>query len=490
MDQEQESAYFKDVDPKALEKAKGLVTDHFKVKTFTNLKEKIIASLTRENLFLPFGLDLLNYDIIWTHNMFKDAPAATDGINIYVNLDHPIYIKQATAGVTVHQSLMHDLLHEDCHILFEHRLRMGSRDPELWNIACDYMIELFLINVEEEFKSQNQGTNIINMNLKNWPADTLLMDEDFANMLEEEIYDHLKDNCKYTKKESFVNLSEIMTDTGQDPDSIPGSGDLKVKITEVEFTHKGKKHKTTNVEFPDIQKMKGDDEEAAEKEGDRIKLAAQMMQSTLTKGVGSAEFRKFLGKLFNVKVDAMKILRDSIASALQKSHELSWGKPRISWLANPTTMPYMPDFTDEEKYGVAVFTVDESGSMSDDDIKKAITVLVKLKEHYKGIYVIKHDDNVSWDMFYEDPEDVDIPELLKRRRCGGTSHADAYKRVMKFQKDHPDDMISIVVACTDMCSDLQTSQHILPSSIPRVYLVNERNYMEVDGLIGKIVKVQ
>lgn len=57
---------------------------------------------------------------------------ATDGREMYFNVDFVNKITQAevTFGIA------HDVLH----IALEHHLRMGSRDPKLWNIATDYVI--------------------------------------------------------------------------------------------------------------------------------------------------------------------------------------------------------------------------------------------------------------------------------------------------------------------------------------------------------------
>lgn len=59
--------------------------------------------------------------------------AATDGINIYYNkkwFDEVLTVSEV-AGVIVHEVL---------HIIWLHPLRRGHRDPMLWNIATDYVI--------------------------------------------------------------------------------------------------------------------------------------------------------------------------------------------------------------------------------------------------------------------------------------------------------------------------------------------------------------
>lgn len=62
--------------------------------------------------------------------------AATDGKTIYYN---PEYLKSLS---TEEQTFI--FAHEVCHIAFNHILRSEGKDPELWNIATDAVINQFL----------------------------------------------------------------------------------------------------------------------------------------------------------------------------------------------------------------------------------------------------------------------------------------------------------------------------------------------------------
>lgn len=57
---------------------------------------------------------------------------ATDGRRIFFN---PEFVRQCTE-----KELMGTLIHETLHIAYFHHCRMGARDQELWNIACDLAI--------------------------------------------------------------------------------------------------------------------------------------------------------------------------------------------------------------------------------------------------------------------------------------------------------------------------------------------------------------
>ena len=70
-----------------------------------------------------------------------DIPTmCTDGKTILWSPDFVDTMDQEeTVGVMAHEVL---------HIVFKHSLRRGSRDPELWNIACDFAINQILVDSE------------------------------------------------------------------------------------------------------------------------------------------------------------------------------------------------------------------------------------------------------------------------------------------------------------------------------------------------------
>jgi len=67
------------------------------------------------------------------------------------------------------------LLHETLHAAYDHRGRVGSKDPRRWNRACDYVINAMLI--ERNFKMPEGG----------------LYDPQYAGMSAEEVYELLSD---------------------------------------------------------------------------------------------------------------------------------------------------------------------------------------------------------------------------------------------------------------------------------------------------------
>ena len=94
----------------------------------------------------------------------------TDGKSIWWSPEFVDTIDQEeTVGVTAHEVL---------HIVFKQPLRRGSRDPELWNIACDFSINQIL--VDEGFKLPEGA----------------LIDPQYKGLSAEAIYDRLPQDAK------------------------------------------------------------------------------------------------------------------------------------------------------------------------------------------------------------------------------------------------------------------------------------------------------
>ncbi len=73
-----------------------------------------------------------------------------------------------------------DLAHEFLHAALRHDIRREERDPILWNVACDYIINGWLVE----------------MNVGQMP-EGLLYDEHFKGMSAETVYDKLCENIRY-----------------------------------------------------------------------------------------------------------------------------------------------------------------------------------------------------------------------------------------------------------------------------------------------------
>lgn len=465
--------------------------ENTEIQKFQKEFDVVVSKLLMSKIFLPIGLHLMNYKCVFIKlsevpAQLQGAPAYTDFERIYIAYDSPFYSDKNSFMST----LMYVAIHEDLHILLEEKSRLGSRDPELWWIACDYVINLLIRNLQNE--SYHAEPRLIQMPIQKMEA-TCLVSDSFTNLIEEEVYQRLQ-STSFKKKKTVISLKEFLSTVGVPDDGT--SSDEQIEVTEVEFEYENKKKKTVQVKFPDVK-----DSQRQTDRSEQNTLARSMLENNLlTRGLNSSSFQGFLKRLFKVKVNWKTILADTVHTELQKSPELIWGHPRMSWLANPT-LPYLTNFSEEELLGTVVFLIDESGSVPNEDVARAAEIVFQSREYFKNFYVIKHDSEVRWKKMYETLDLDEIKELLVRRHCGGTSHKGPFEECAAFMKESSDNKISLIISLTDLASDIETTQNILPSTIPRIYLVgpgisqlkkstnSTGKILNSTTIIGKIIEV-
>ena len=115
--------------------------------------------------------------------------AATDGKTIFINKDFLNSLNSSEQNAL--------LLHEVLHMALLHCIRIGTRDPKIWNIAADIVVN-GLIQLNTPFQL---------------PKDAIL-DEDFVNESVEEIYEALLKNKKTIK----LVMADIITLKSEDED--------------------------------------------------------------------------------------------------------------------------------------------------------------------------------------------------------------------------------------------------------------------------------
>ena len=470
----------------------------------------IISNTLRDPLFLPLGLELLNYKIRFEENLIFNAPACvrydtgeifidktSEFYDIFSNKDNNRYRSTMKKSESQKKVLTMILLHEVLHPMLLHYKRRKHRDPELWNIAGDFVINLLLANLEKESQDKitSAGGNvekIVDMDIKNIPPDHIMISNTFDNMIEEEVYAMLEDKGHFKKDQSFMSMGDFLDSIGdgqgdKNPDDVP---DIPIRETVTKFDFEGKTLKHTTVEFPqmDPSKMSKEEKENLAKRQKRSQMSNKLLETTLMKGVGSLTMKNFLGRLFNVKIDWEKILKDSLLTALEPSDEETWGTPEVSWLANPW-IPYLPSRRDEEVRGIAIFSIDESGSMCDDDVKKAFDIVLQSWEFYKGLYVIKHDHGITWECKYDEKPSLDeVKNLTTRRSYGGTSHKEVFEKINEYLRQDDEARVSVYIGCTDLYSDIEQYQKTFSPDIPRVWIVNSNQ--KIEGLMGRVIRLK
>ena len=318
----------------------------------------------------------------------------------------------------------------------------------------------------------------------------------------------LNKNLSTSKNNSGNNSGNNSINSGKRVSNINGansknyndnSSELEVSITQTTYKlPDGKTHTVTDIKWPENNELPEKfkkNESQIERETQNHTLNKSLMENNFCeflkkKGNISEECQKFLKKLFHIKIDWEKILRNSLQTILEKSDYFAWNKIRTSSFLLPN-MPYLPDIIDdEEKYGTLIISRDESGSMTDEAISKAGKIILDAKEFYKKIVVIKHDEKILKVYEFEEINDDVIKCLCYREVCGGTSHKEVFEFLRDYKKNHSGEDISCYIGISDLISDIEITQDIIPSNIPIVWLAPVGNESYFNNIKGKIIPIE
>ena len=171
-------------------------------------------------------------------NSENNPTACTDGKSI-------MYNESFIANLTFKQ-LKTLVAHEVCHVAFAHHFRMRGKDGQLWNVACDYAINLLLVAMGF-------------VPLPNW-----LLDYKYKGMSAEDIYRDLsnqsqedQDQQKQKSEQSGGSFEEPKDQDGNDlsdTDLEEAKQDAKEKLQQTKGNMKKAKEAIENSNLPDNEK--------------------------------------------------------------------------------------------------------------------------------------------------------------------------------------------------------------------------------------------
>ena len=489
-----------------------MVTAEYK-KIFETALNRITYDMMRmkSKTFLPIGLEINSMAVYFNTNDTFGLTGKTMAYynpienSIHINIEDPFFT-ECTNQVERNSKLFFLLFHEAMHKILMHSKRLNYRKPTLWNISADYeihnMLYMYTKNKYENIDAciiENYLTYItdlvIEKKFKDAPVTpAFLFDMKFLDKIAEEIYEILENT-----EETNTSIQKIKLSCNSGMGDIPEDGgnsentEIEVELEEITYTlPDGKKHTSVSIKWPEGSMLNDNAKNSAEQNTVRNKALLENTLSEMVKSKGdfSAECQKFLKKLFHIKVDWEKILRNSLQTILDKSDYFAWNKIRTSAFLLPN-MPYLPDIVeDEEKYGTLVIARDESGSMTDNEIEKAATIIMDAKAFYKKIVIIKHDTKITSIKEFEDLTDEALKHILTRESCGGTSHKEVFEFLKNYRKEYKNETISCFISITDMESDIETYQSEIPSEVPVIYLTPINYSRDFSNINGKIIPVE
>lgn len=261
--------------------------------------------------------------------------AAVDGRHLFFNRE---FIKSLSKP-----ELLFLIGHEVLHCVYDHLGRRGSRDPKIWNMANDYIVNFTLVD-------EKLGT---------MPSSGLYDKRYTDEMSSEEVYELLKKNSVTIK----MPLDEHLEPAGPGEEDGDGSGEGNDGGVSVTVMGKDGPPKLTEA---DLEKIRNEIRAAT------IQTAQQIGADKVPAGV-----RRMISDLTEPKMDWRSLLDAHIRSSIKDDYSFqrlsrrSWGTGMILPSQN---------FLDTVDIAVAI---DMSGSISDEQARDMMSEVKGIMETFR-----------------------------------------------------------------------------------------------------------
>lgn len=295
------------------------------------------------------------------------------------------------------------VLHESCHVVLMHMWRREGRDPSLWNLANDAIINAYI--KARGYQLPDGGVHI------GWVQET---------HSSEQVYEKLKQKQgkdKQSKQQGGKGQEDDDTDgQPQDAGGFDGTGDLEDAVDEATAT----------------------DMEAT------IAAAAATAREC---GQSSSLIDRVLSKLGQPKVRWQDVLRSLLTEA--SASDYTYQRPNRRFIGAGL---YMPSLHAMDQMGGLVVGFDTSGSITQKDADRIATELRAIVEDLSPefVEVVYCTDRVTGTQRFE----RDDPVELKPKGTGGTRFKPVFDHVASM-----DDRVIGMVYFTDLEGDLDEIPH-------------------------------
>lgn len=324
-----------------------------------------ISLLLNQSFFgeLATRLQLVNADE-WL------STAATDGRKFYYNSRFVNMLRP--------KELQFLVGHEISHVCYEHMMRRETRDPMLYNIACDYA-------VNADLKKYRIGEFITTV--------PCLYEEKYENMTSEQIYADLEKNAK---KINISDLINQLIDQHIDGTKQGGAG-------------------------PDPMSSE-------EREQLRQELREAIMNAAKNAKPGSVpgNIQRIIGQLENPTMPWRELLQTTLTSAIRNDY--SWMRAsRRGWHMDAV----MPGMTPGEEIDVSI-ALDMSGSISTELGQKFLGEIAGMMDMFDGYRVhVFCFDTKTYNPQHFNSETLDTIESYEPMGGGGTD----FNCIFEYLKD-------------------------------------------------------
>lgn len=367
--------------------------------------------------FLPAIFQLENVCVDWCDT------ACTDGKRIYWN---PSFVEQLSI-----RRLCGLLCHEVMHPLLLHHTRMGSRDPLIWNIAGDLVINEILANHGLELPPD--GMRLSNPMFANFPKDATT--ESYYSLLEQH---------QAELKVKFKSPAQDDSDAsghGEDDGNSKNKGKGKSKSPS--------KQELWGGVLPD-QQSESDTAIADEETKWQGILTSSVISAQASRGTLPAGIAALVEQLLQPKLTWRQILAEFLTTYAEGDDRLQFKPPnrRFTQYAqglNKLNMRIIIPKLRGDHLGKVVFAIDTSGSVDDAMLRDFVSEARAALSSYECHAVVLWHDCVVQGIQEINLSQGQDEKLIPKGR-GGTDHVPVFEHIDKHWKDE----VTCVVCFTDM----------------------------------------
>jgi predicted metal-dependent peptidase len=375
----------------------AVIDDAMKQKAYECLVKARMSLLFKHPFFgqLALRLTLTVADRKWC------PTAATDGRKFYYN---PAFIAQLDDKENVFL-----VAHELGHCIYEHFLRRQSRDPKLWNIAGDYIINNTL---DTEIVKKGDYARVITY-VKPY------LNHKYDNWSTEEVYDDLLEQQQNGgKPEKDGDLIDVHIDMDGEGG---GEGDEDGEGVEVPGAGAGRPDPLSEEERKQLQHEMKD----------------AMIQAAQSAGAGNVpgDMKRMIQELLEPQMDWREIIRAQVESSLKSN--FTWLRPNRKGWHMTAILPGM----DRDVMIDVALAIDTSGSISQQMLTEFVSEVAGIMEQYDAyrIRIWQFDTAVyGYDEFTHD-DGRDIREY--QVKGGGGTDFEVNWTYMKQNEIEPDQFI-------------------------------------------------
>jgi predicted metal-dependent peptidase len=297
--------------------------------------------------------------------------ACTDGRNTYYGRDYMAKLASSKRkGV---------ILHENLHKAFRHTTiwrHLFKENPTMANMACDYVINLMIMDGDNSFVSLPDGA---------------LLDHKYKGLDAGTVYRMIKEEAKG----GTVHVKRVGDQEGKD-------------VPVVEVSNGLDEH-----DWESAEGMTNEEKEALAKDIDQA-----LRQGAILAGKMSANVPREINEVLQAKVDWREALREFVTSFCVDKDESTWRRPSRRWIGQDVYMPSMIG----ESVGRIVIGIDMSGSIGEEEIGQFLGEVQNICERVKpeGIDLLYWDTRVCQHEKYEQDQLDNLLSSTKPRGGGGT----------------------------------------------------------------------